>query len=72
MYKSVFQNQQFPVNAVSFEQSFAWKLDGLYENNVGTKPGYWRPKDLADLYLMIKYPREPLDIELTLPLAILV
>ena len=46
--------------AVQLETLFGWKLHGLFEREAiglsdkGVPKGYWRPKDLFDLHLMVE------------------
>eukprot|EP00054_Salpingoeca_dolichothecata_P039262 m.15631 g.15631 ORF g.15631 m.15631 type:complete len:297 (+) comp9881_c0_seq1:37-927(+) len=57
----------FPVLCVRPETMFAWKLHGLWEKeptggfSSAIGQGYWRPKDLFDLYLYAKFTK--LDLE---------
>lgn len=60
-YPSTFGLPTFCLQAIPPELLVAWKLHGLWEKeptkgySAGTTQGYWRPKDLYDLYLFAVY-----------------
>ena len=65
--------ERFTVLAARPELMFAWKLHGLFENNIIDElgrdvQGRWRAKDLYDLWLMARFSDE-LDIQ-QIPVAV--